>query len=99
MKINFLKSLEIDTNDDIYLIRKNLKLMRKIDKKLNSLIPGGAHTYSRGFDQFPDNSPQILKSGKGVYVFDEKNNKYIDYGMGLRSVILGYANKKLIKPQ
>ncbi len=71
--------------------------MRKIDKKLNSLIPGGAHTYSRGFDQFPDNSPQILKSGKGVYVFDEKNNKYIDYGMGLRSVILGYANKEVNK--
>ena len=33
--------------------------MRKIDKKLNSLIPGGAHTYSRGFDQFPDNSPKF----------------------------------------
>ena len=35
--------------------------MRKIDKKLNSLIPGGAHTYSRGFDQFSHNAPQILK--------------------------------------
>ena len=69
--------------------------MREIDKKLNSLIPGGAHTYSRGFDQFPDNSPQILKSGNGSYVFDDKNNKFLDYGMGLRSVILGYSNKEV----
>ena len=71
--------------------------MRKIDKKLNSLIPGGAHTYSRGFDQFPDNSPQILQSGNGPYVFDNNNNKFLDYGMGLRSVILGYSNKEVNK--
>ena len=29
--------------------------------RLNRAIPGGAHTYSRGFDQFPSNAPQILE--------------------------------------
>ena len=67
--------------------------MKKIDKKLNSLIPGGAHTYSRGYDQFSYNTPGILKKGEGCYVYDNSNNKYLDYGMGLRAVILGYADK------
>ena len=55
--------------------------MRRIDKILNSLIPGGAHTYSRGFDQFSYNAPGILKKGKGCYVFDNSNKKYLDYGI------------------
>ena len=32
-------------------------------ERLLRVIPGGAHTYSRGFDQFPFNAPEILKSG------------------------------------
>jgi len=62
------------------------------DRLLN-VIPGGAHTYSRGFDQFPSNAPQILKRGLGAYVYDPDENEYLDYGMALRSVILGYANE------
>jgi glutamate-1-semialdehyde 2,1-aminomutase len=64
---------------------------------LNKLIPGGSHTYSRGFDQFPSNAPQILTHGKGPYVWDNKKIKYLDYGMGLRSVTIGYANKIINK--
>ena len=67
--------------------------MKKIDKILNKVIPGGAHTYSRGYDQFSYNTPGILKKGKGCYVYDNSNRKYLDYGMGLRAIILGYANK------
>lgn len=63
--------------------------------RLHKVIPGGAHTYSRGDDQFPDNAPQILTRGKGAYVWDPNGKKYLDYGMGLRSVILGYANEKV----
>ena len=33
-------------------------------ERLLKAIPGGAHTYSRGFDQFPENAPQILKKVK-----------------------------------
>ena len=36
---------------------------------------------------------EILKKGEGCYVYDNSNNKYLDYGMGLRAVILGYADK------
>jgi len=59
--------------------------------RLLKVIPGGAHTYSRGFDQFPSNAPQILERGTGAYVWDPEGKRYLDYGMGLRAVTLGYA--------
>ena len=62
-------------------------------KRLHSLIPGGAHTYSRGDDQFPENAPPLLMRGKGAYVWGPGDDKYLDYGMGLRSVNIGYADE------
>jgi glutamate-1-semialdehyde 2,1-aminomutase len=64
-------------------------------ERLNNLIPGGAHTYSRGDDQYPENAPQILERGEGCYVFDPEGNKYLDYGMGLRAVTVGYGYKEI----
>lgn len=64
------------------------------ERLLNS-IPGGAHTYSRGFDQFPSNAPQILRKGKGAYVFDQEGNRFLDYGMALRAVNVGYAEDEI----
>ena len=63
--------------------------------RLLKAIPGGAHTYSRGYDQYPLNAPQILKRGEDAYVYDEQENKFLDYGMALRAVNLGYANKEI----
>jgi len=60
--------------------------------RLHSAIPGGAHTYSRGDDQYPVNAPPILARGKGAYVWDADGNKFLDYGMGLRAITLGYAH-------
>ena len=64
-------------------------------QRLHKVIPGGAHTYSRGDDQFPSNAPSILERGEGAYAFCPDGNKYLDYGMGLRSVNIGYANKEV----
>ena len=66
-------------------------------QRLLKAIPGGAHTYSRGFDQYPLNAPQILKKGKGAYIYDENESKFLDYGMALRAVNLGYANVEVNK--
>jgi glutamate-1-semialdehyde 2,1-aminomutase len=63
--------------------------------RLLKAIPGGAHTYSRGYDQYPVNSPQILKRGQGAYIYDESENEFLDYGMALRAVNLGYANEQI----
>lgn len=64
-------------------------------ERLNRVIPGGAHTYSRGADQHPSNAPQILKRGQGAYVWDPNGNRYLDYGMALRAVTLGYADPRV----
>lgn len=64
-------------------------------ERLLKAIPGGAHTYSRGYDQYPTNAPQILTNGKGAYIFDPDGNKYLDYGMALRAVNLGYAEDEI----
>ena len=72
--------------------KKNYKLPNMdYQNRLVRAIPGGAHTYSRGHDQFPSNAPQILERGQGAYVWDPSGNCYLDYGMGLRSVTLGYG--------
>jgi glutamate-1-semialdehyde 2,1-aminomutase len=63
--------------------------------RLHNRIPGGAHTYSRGDDQFPALAPPILARGKGAYVWDAEGRRYLDYGMGLRAVTLGYADERI----
>ncbi len=64
-------------------------------ERLSHLIPGGAHTYSRGSDQYPTNAPAILEKGKGAYVWDPDGNRYLDYGMALRAITLGYADPRV----
>jgi len=71
--------------------------MTNFRKRLHDVIPGGAHTYSRGDDQFPDNAPPILVKGEGAYVWDPDGKRFLDYGMGLRSVNLGYGDKDVAK--
>ena len=68
-----------------------------LQKKINSLIPGGSHTYAKGEDQFPEGSPVIIDRGEGCHVWDVDGNAYIEYGMGLRSIILGHAYKPVVE--
>ncbi|MBX9881063.1 MAG: glutamate-1-semialdehyde 2,1-aminomutase [Sphingomonas sp.] len=63
--------------------------------RLHRAIPGGAHTYSRGDDQFPAIAPPVLARGKGAYVWDTQGNRYLDYGMALRAVTIGYADERV----
>jgi glutamate-1-semialdehyde 2,1-aminomutase len=64
-------------------------------QRLLKVIPGGAHTYSRGFDQYPSNAPEILARGKGAYVYDVEGTRLLDYGMALRAVSIGYAEESI----
>lgn len=57
----------------------------------HELIPGGAHTYSKGDDQFPGNAPAAIMKGSGAYVTGSDGKEYIDWCMGLRAVLLGHC--------
>jgi len=60
--------------------------------RLRLLVPGGAHTYAKGPDQYPLDCAPIMARGKGARVWDVDGNEYVEYGSGLRSVILGHAH-------
>ena len=60
--------------------------------RAHELIPGGAHTYSKGDDQFPQLAPGFLVRALGSRTWDVDGNEFVDWAMGLRSVILGHAD-------
>ena len=66
-------------------------------ERAHRLIPGGGHTYSKGDDQFPANAPGFIVRGEGCHVWDPDGNEFIDWGMGLRSVILGHAYPRVVR--
>lgn len=65
-------------------------------ERAHRAIPGGCHTYSKGDAQFPANAPTFIASGSGCRVHDPDGNEFIDWGMGLRSVILGHAYPRVL---
>lgn len=61
-------------------------------KRAKNIIPAGTQCLSKGPTQFVDGvAPKYLVKGKGCHVWDADGNEYIDYGMGLRPIILGYC--------
>lgn len=68
-----------------------------LKQKSHELIPGGAHTYAKGDDQYPQMAPGFLERGKGCHVWDLDGNEFIEYGMGLRSVTLGHAYEPVVE--
>lgn len=62
-----------------------------LQARLHAAIPGGAHTYAKGDDQFPEFMAPYLSHGEGCQVWDVDGNEFIEYGMGLRAVTLGHA--------
>lgn len=75
----------------------NFEQSKALQKKSHALIPGGAHTYAKGDDQYPEQAPGFIVRGQGCHVWDVDGNEFIEYGMGLRSVTLGHAYQPVIE--
>jgi len=69
----------------------------EVQRKAHELIPGGAHTYSKGDDQFPECAPLFIERGKGCHAWDIEGNEFIEYGMGLRAVTLGHGFEPVVE--
>jgi len=76
--------------------RRRLERSEALRDRAHRLIPAGAHTYSKGDDQFPANAPGFIVRGSGARVWDPDGNEYVDWGMGLRAVILGHAYPRVV---
>lgn len=75
----------------------NFTKSKELQKISHTLIPGGAHTYAKGDDQYPELAPGFLVRGKGCHVWDVDGNEFIEYGMGLRAVTLGHAYEPVVQ--
>jgi glutamate-1-semialdehyde 2,1-aminomutase len=70
---------------------------RLANERLHAMIPGGAHTYAKGDDQYPEDMAPVISHGHGARVWDIDGNEYIEYGAGLRSVSLGHVHPRVIE--
>lgn len=80
--------------------RTDLEKFRTSDElrlRARAAIPGGAHTYAKGDDQYPLLAPGFISRGFGSHVWDVDGSKYIEYGMGLRAVSLGHGFAPVVK--
>jgi glutamate-1-semialdehyde 2,1-aminomutase len=68
---------------------------REANKRLHDLVPGGAHTYAKGEDQYPEGMAPVISHGRGAHVWDVDGREYIEYGSGLRSVSLGHVHPRV----
>ncbi|MGH8867211.1 MAG: glutamate-1-semialdehyde 2,1-aminomutase [Actinomycetes bacterium] len=72
-----------------------LALSRRANARLHAAVPGGAHTYAKGDDQFPFGLAPVISHGRGARVWDVDGNEYVEYGSGLRAVSLGHAHPRV----
>ncbi|ANW16768.1 glutamate-1-semialdehyde 2,1-aminomutase [Streptomyces clavuligerus] len=80
------------TTEEFHLPRS-----RQANERLHALVPGGAHTYAKGDDQYPENLAPVISHGRGAHVWDIDGNRYVEYGSGLRSVSLGHAHPRVVE--
>ncbi len=59
-------------------------------------IPGGVNSPVRAFKSVGGN-PVFFKHAKGAYLYDEDDNKYIDYISSWGPMILGHAHDEVVK--
>ena len=58
-------------------------------------IPGGVNSPVRAFKSV-GGSPIFIKKAKGAYIFDEDNNRFIDYISSWGPMIIGHSNDYVI---
>ncbi|MDL5155677.1 glutamate-1-semialdehyde 2,1-aminomutase [Actinomycetospora termitidis] len=68
----------------------------ELQNRLHTMVPGGAHTYARGDDQYPEGMAPIIERGLGARVWDADGNEFVEYGMGLRAVTLGHCYEPVV---
>ena len=66
-------------------------------ERASRLIPGGAHTYSKGDDQFSVNAPKIIDRGLGCTLWDVDGNEFTDLANSLGTIILGHAYEPVLE--
>ena len=61
------------------------------------LSPGGAHTYAKGDDQYPEDYPAFIVRGSGCHVWDVDGTERIDFNGNYTSLVIGHAHPDVVK--
>jgi glutamate-1-semialdehyde 2,1-aminomutase len=77
--------------------RERFSRSDRLRRRAHQIIPGGAHTYAKGDDQYPVLAPGFVARGAGCRVWDVDGNEFIEYGMGNRAVGLGHAFPRVVE--
>ncbi|MEW2341917.1 glutamate-1-semialdehyde 2,1-aminomutase [Streptomyces griseoaurantiacus] len=85
------RTAEVDAAAEEFALPRS----RAANARLRAVIPGGAHTYAKGEDQYPEGLAPVISHGRGAHVWDVDGNRYVEYGSGLRSVSLGHAHPRV----
>ena len=68
---------------------------RRLFSEAKQLLPGGVNSPVRSFSKV-GGQPLFIKKAKGAFLFDEDNNKFIDYIGSWGPMILGHAHESVI---
>jgi glutamate-1-semialdehyde 2,1-aminomutase len=75
------------------VLKRSLEMSNHYWDRANKVIMDGTQLYSKGPKiNVKGVSPIYLQRGDGCYVWDVDGTKYLDYGMGVGTLILGYNN-------
>jgi Glutamate-1-semialdehyde aminotransferase len=67
-----------------------------LQERLHEIVPGGAHTFAKASDQYPEGMAPVLVRGRGARVWDVDGNEYVEYGMGMRAITLGHCYEPVL---
>ncbi|AEA24079.1 glutamate-1-semialdehyde 2,1-aminomutase [Pseudonocardia benzenivorans] len=62
-----------------------------LQARLHRVVPGGAHTFAKASDQYPEGMAPVLVRGRAAHVWDVDGNEFVEYGMGMRAITLGHC--------
>ena len=68
---------------------------RRLQKRAESMIPGGVNSPVRAFRSVGGDAPFIVR-GKGSHIWDADENEYIDYIGSWGPLILGHAEPTVL---
>ena len=68
----------------------------KLFERAVNVIPGGVNSPVRAFNAV-GGKPRFIKKAKGAYIYDEDNNKYIDYIGSWGPMIIGHNDDRVIE--
>jgi len=77
---------------------RSRKRSQEIAEQLHALVPGGAHTYARGDDRYPEGMAPVLVSGRGCRAVEAVTDALAVYPRALEDGINRHLHGRPVKP-